>query len=122
MDWVIQSAAAPAIRARLEAAEGSVHAPQLIDLEVVQALRRFVAAREMTVARAGEALADFQAIRVVRAPHPPLLERIWELRDVLSGYDATYVVLAELLGCPLVTCDARLGRVRGHRATVDVIG
>ena len=36
----------------------------------------------------------------------------------LSYYDATYVMLAEMLNCPLITADARL--VRGMRAAGHV--
>jgi predicted nucleic acid-binding protein len=39
----------------------------------------------------------------------------------LSAYDAAYVALAEVRGAPLVTCDKRLGKARGHRATVEVL-
>jgi len=53
-------------------------------------------------------------------PHRPLLSRIWELRDSVSAYDACYVALAERLGVPLLTCDARLGRSHGHHAEVVV--
>jgi hypothetical protein len=51
-----------------------------------------------------------------RAGAHPLLDRIWALRDNLSRYDATYVALAELLDCSLLTSDARLGRASGSAA------
>jgi len=35
-----------------------------------------------------------------------LLAGIWELHDNLTAHDATYVALAEALGCELVTADA----------------
>jgi predicted nucleic acid-binding protein len=50
-----------------------------------------------------------------------LLPRIWQLRDSVTAHDGAYVALAEALDAPLVTCDARLGRAHGHRATLEVI-
>jgi len=42
-----------------------------------------------------------------------LLTRVWELRDNMTAYDATYIALAEELGCELLTADARLARAPG---------
>ena len=50
-----------------------------------------------------------------------LLGRIWELRDNLTAYDATYVALAEAIEAPLVTMDRRLARAPGPRCTVTVV-
>jgi predicted nucleic acid-binding protein len=50
-----------------------------------------------------------------------LLERIWQLRDNLSAYDASYIALAESLDCTVVTADARLGRAPGITCTVTVV-
>jgi hypothetical protein len=44
-----------------------------------------------------------------------LLGRIWELRENLTAYDASYVALAEVLGCGLVTADARLAHADHRR-------
>ncbi|MBA2239982.1 MAG: PIN domain-containing protein [Solirubrobacterales bacterium] len=46
---------------------------------------------------------------------------MWQLRENLSAYDATYVALAEALGCPLITADARLSRAPGLRCPVTVV-
>lgn len=45
---------------------------------------------------------------------------MWELGSNLTAYDAAYVALAEALAAPLVTCDARLARAPGIRASVEV--
>jgi len=91
-----------------------LHAPHLIDFEVVSALRAFQDRR-----RVSAALQDFAALRLLRYPGAGLLSRIWELRGHVSAYDASYVALAEMLGLPLVTTDRRLARAGGHRASVE---
>jgi predicted nucleic acid-binding protein len=49
-----------------------------------------------------------------------LLDRIWELRATLSGFDAAYVVLAEALDAPLITSDSRLAGAPGHAARIEL--
>ncbi len=100
----------------------SLHAPHLIDLEVAQVLRRYVASQEIPAVRAGQALDDFRRIPITRYPHAVLLPRIWQLRERLTAYDAAYVALAEAIDAPLLTADARLGRSHGHDARIEVAG
>ena len=76
--------------------------------------------REISAARADDALEDFAALRVRRYPHTWLLPRIWELRSNLSAFDAAYVALAEALGAVLVTADGALARASGHAAKIEV--
>ena len=63
---------------------------------------------------------DFGDLAIVRYPHEPLNDRVWELRHNLTAYDATFIALAEALDAPLVTCDGRLAAARGHRARVEL--
>jgi predicted nucleic acid-binding protein len=39
----------------------------------------------------------------------------------VTAYDAAYLALAEVLDCPLLTCDQALAGVPGHTAEVQVI-
>lgn len=50
-----------------------------------------------------------------------LLVRIWQLRDDLTAYDATYGAVAEAVEAPLVTADARFARARGRRCTITAV-
>ena len=98
-----------------------MHAPHLIDIEVTQTLRRLTLGKNLTVKRAEEALVDFSMLAVERHEHRSLMNRVWELREGLTAYDAVYVALAEALDAPLLTCDARLSRAHGHRARITVV-
>ena len=97
------------------------HAPQLLDVEIAQVLRRLVQRKELTVVRAEQALDDLNNLVIERHDHQPLIRRVWQLRDSLSAYDGTYVALAEALQAPLLTCDSKLAGAAGHRATIELV-
>jgi predicted nucleic acid-binding protein len=99
-------------------ASAELHAPELLEFEVTSALRGLVRARRLRPDRARGLLQDLAELDLVRYPPHGLLERIWELRDRLTAYDAAYVALAEALDAPLVTTDDVLARLRGHRAEI----
>jgi predicted nucleic acid-binding protein len=100
--------------------DGDLHAPHLLDVEFQHALWRLVHTGAISADRASDARTDFADLVMVRYPHVPLADRMWDLRHNLTAYDAAFVVLAETLGVPLITCDARLARAPGHRAAVEV--
>jgi predicted nucleic acid-binding protein len=52
-------------------------------------------------------------------PYAPLAERVWELRENITSYDASYVALAELLDTTLVTIDGRLAKAPGPRCRIE---
>lgn len=87
----------------------ALHAPELVEPETLNALRRLATAGRVTDRRASEAVLDLANTRLVRYPHDPLRARVWELRHKLTAYDACYLALAEGLDDPvLVTGDHAL--------------
>jgi predicted nucleic acid-binding protein len=122
IEWLLQTKVGQRIEPRLFGEGETLHAPYLLDVEVAQVLRRFAAAGRITSERGRQALEDLTDLAAIRYPHQVLLARIWQLRDNLTAYDATYVALAEALGAVLVTCDGRLAEGPGHQARVEVFG
>jgi predicted nucleic acid-binding protein len=118
LEVLLNSPAAPAIGSRMFAPGEVLHAPHLIDVEVMQVLRRYSMAKSLGSARARQAFEDYMNIPLERFPHDVLLPRIWELRHNLTAYDAAYVALAEALDAPLLTCDRTMRSAKGHRANV----
>jgi predicted nucleic acid-binding protein len=99
----------------------SLWAPHLIDAEVGHSLRRRVAARTLRDDHAIAALHDLAELPLRRIVHSGLLERAWQLRHNLSFYDGLYAALAEQLGTPLLTLDARLAKAASATAGIDVV-
>jgi predicted nucleic acid-binding protein len=109
------------VESRLLESGSALHAPALLDLEVAQVLRRYEGRGEITAPWGKAAIRLLAALPISRYMHEPLLPRIWELRDNVTAYDAAYLALAEALHAPVVTCDRRLAKVKGVRATLEVI-
>ncbi len=93
-------------RRRLQVEE--LHAPGLVDSEVVHVIRRQERAGMLGSTEAARVIDTWRRLGIRRHSVQGQIERIWELRHNLTGYDATYVALAEGLGCELVTADRRL--------------
>lgn len=121
IELLLRTATGDRVAARLFDRPASLHAPELLDVEVTQVLRRYEARGDLSAQRGEQALRLLGELPVRRHPHAPLVGRLWALRANLTAYDAAYVALAEALGAALVTCDARLGRAPGVQAAVDVL-
>ncbi|HET6471666.1 MAG TPA: type II toxin-antitoxin system VapC family toxin [Pseudomonadales bacterium] len=121
LELLLNSVRGARVAARLSAVDETVHAPELLDVEVLQVLRRYARNREIEERRGAEAVRDLFDLPITRYRHAPLGERVWRLRNSLSAYDATYVALAEALDAPLLTCDARLVRSHGHGAKIELV-
>jgi predicted nucleic acid-binding protein len=121
IEVLLATAVGARVRARLFRDDETLHAPHLLDLEILHVLRRLYLIGELQPDRAAQALAVLSDLRIVRHPHEPYIPRIWQLRHSLSAYDAAYVTLAEALDSPLITRDRRLASSHGHRANIQVV-
>lgn len=124
IDLLLARPSAARIEAHVVEHGHDLHAPHLLDVEVLSALRRVVASGEASPARAGEALADLADLPVERYPHQVLAPRVWQLRDNFSAYDGVYLALAEALvegGVALLTADARFARASQAHGLVDTV-
>ena len=95
--------------------------PHLVDSEVAHALRSQTFRGAIDFADAQRALNVWQRLGVERVGVTGLLDRIWGLRENATACAASYVAVAESLGVPLVTADARLAGLPGLRCTVTVV-
>lgn len=121
LEVLLQTSLGARVEARLFRDDDELHAPHLVDAEVVQGLQRLVRAGEVSSGRAGEAIADLVDLDIHRHAHLDLLGRAWTLRDNIPVYDAMYLALAEAIEAPMVTCDSPLGKAPGHHARIEVI-
>jgi predicted nucleic acid-binding protein len=111
---------APAARERLAERGEHFWAPELLDAEVGQALRRAVRRKVLDPHAGVNAVEELIQLPVHRISHELLVHYAWALRDQVSFYDGLYVALAAMLGEPLLTLDARLARA-GVEAEVEVL-
>ncbi|HKW16925.1 MAG TPA: type II toxin-antitoxin system VapC family toxin [Terriglobales bacterium] len=119
VEWLLQTPPGLRIESRIYQRNESLHAPHLLDVEVVQVMRRLVREGVLSVRRANEAIEDLIGLRITRYPHVVFVPRIWRLRHNLSAYDAAYAALAEELGATLITHDARLASAVGRTDAVE---
>lgn len=100
---------------------GETFAPEILDLEVTQTLRRWTQRRALSPERASACIEILIDLPINRQPHRPFVSRIWQLRHSLTAYDAAYVALAEGLRAPLFTRDRKIAAASGHKARIELI-
>ena len=100
---------------------GGVSAPDLVDVETVAVLRKRWLAGTMSDQRFETAIEDLEQLAISRYPTLPLMLRAFELRANVTAYDASYVALAELLGCELLTGDRRLTSAPGPSCAIRLL-
>ena len=111
---------AAAIAARL-ALDTDHAAPQVVDVEVMGVIRTQFLRGRLDGTAAGQAIGDLRDWPGERFGHRLLLDRAWELRDSVRGWDAFYVALAEALAGTLLTMDERLSRAHGPTCRIEVL-
>jgi len=96
--------------ARALLAKNHVAAPHLIDAEFMHVIRKHLLRKDISIRIANTVIASWGALEIERVPTFALNKTIWQTRDNLTSYDATYVALAKQLDVPLLTCDRRLAK------------
>ena len=122
IEFLLNTALGERVGDRVSQAGETLHAPHLLDVEVLHVVRRLHASGTLGERRANQVLDDLSDLAVTRYAHSELIARAWTMRATLSAYDAMYVALAEALDATVLTCDGRLARSHGHRAEVEVVG
>jgi predicted nucleic acid-binding protein len=112
-----------AIRERVGRAD-TLAAPGLLDYEITSAAFGLARGRRGGKPRIAEkealkAITDYQALALDLHPTLVLWQRVRELSNNLSVYDAHYVALAESFGVPLITSDARIERSGAARCMIE---
>lgn len=97
------------------------HAPEHVAVETTSAVRGRLLGKKISLERAEFALATLREMPIVRAPWSHVADRVWELRENMTPYDAAFIALAEQLGCPVVTTDRKLANCPLRRCDVRVI-
>lgn len=117
---VVGGPGAETIRRRLSA-DADHAAPHIVDVEVFSVIRREHLRGRLDRTEAWQAVEDLEAWPGERFGHRSLLDRAWELRSTVRGWDAMYVALAEALDAVLVTTDQRLARAPGPNCVIEAI-
>ncbi|EST27309.1 type II toxin-antitoxin system VapC family toxin [Streptomyces roseochromogenus] len=114
-----RTAGAHLLRGRIAQAS-TVFSPTLLDYEIQSALLGMERGGKLTANQVSKAIDDYRLLPLTRHETLPFFDRIRALRQNLSVYDAQYVALAEALGIPLVTCDARIDRSGAAKCPIEV--
>lgn len=101
-------------------------APEIIDAEVLSALRRKMQRGEISEAEALDALDKLEGMIIERISSRTFMRKALELRHNITAYDALYVAIAQERGATLLTYDGPLTRapasvLRGAVRNVSII-
>ena len=85
-------------------------APELLDIEVLSALRGFVLRNQISSDDALDAIREISALEIERVSHQHLLLSTWHYFRNVSSYDAIYLAVAQDLNVAVITADSKLSR------------
>ena len=91
-------------------------APEMVDLEVLNGVRKPMLRGDFSEQRAQAAIEAYSAFQIARLSSTPFQNDIWRLRHNMTPYDASYVVIAKAFDLTFLTCDAPL-----HAASKNMI-
>ena len=108
------------LRKRFAASSLAWHAPAHLDIEVYSAVVGMLRGSKIDKDRAHRMVGQFRDLRITRHWLSPLGDRLVRLRHNFTAHDAAYVALAEILGHPLLTCDAKFARAPTNAHSVEI--
>lgn len=122
VDFLLQPARDAPLSRLLSQRDIDLHVPMLCELEVVAGVRRaLLRGRLPGIESARSIVQDLVDLPLELYPHQPILSRTLDLYENFTTYDAAYVGLAEALGIPLLTSDARLATATRTHTDVEVL-
>lgn len=95
-------------------------APEMLDAEVLSALRSAVMRGEIDEAQALTMLEDLTDWPIERVSHRYLARSAWRFRHNVSAYDALYIALAHQRGMTVLTTDEALANAPASVLSVPV--
>src|SRR5690349_7971612 len=101
--------------------EGRLAAPDVLVVELVSVLRRWVLRGELAEHGAVEALEDLGSLPIDYFPTLEFRRRAWELRHNFFAADAMFAALAEVLDTPLLTTDRGLARAARKHLGIETV-
>ncbi|MGH9116374.1 MAG: type II toxin-antitoxin system VapC family toxin [Acidimicrobiales bacterium] len=118
-DWLARATRAPRLDLQLDGLD--LVAPEIMDVEVLNGVRRWERLGAISAEHAAMVVDGLVTAPIERFRTTPLLHSAWLLRHNLTAYEAVYVALARVLDCPLVTSDRRLTRAPDLGITTIVV-
>jgi predicted nucleic acid-binding protein len=96
--------------ARCDPLTGRGEREDLVNAEILDAIRQAERTGQVSAGRAAQAVVDLEDSPIERVATTSMAQAIWSLRHNLAASDACYVITARAFDVPPVTADLRLAR------------